>query len=515
MLDILFRNARIVDGSGAPAYEADLAVEGDRIAAIGRLDGAPAQTVIDARGRVLCPGFIDVHVHSELEILAGRHTASVRMGVTTEFLAPDGMSFAPLSPEQLAEYRRYLRAIYGDEDVGWYGGGWAGYLERFAGRSRNNVVAQVPHGVVRLAVKGWAQGAAGEGELAAMGRLVREGMEAGAVGLCSGLEYLPAAHADRRELLALCRIVAEYGGVYDTHIRSYSHARDEALAEALAIAQEAGVPLHISHFAGTPAIYAPVEAAMAGGADVSWDAYPYCAGCTMLVYALAPEAAPAGIDALLAALQEPAFRAAVRDRLERRFPPADPAYFAGLTRPHNRWMEGRRLREVWQASGKPFVDFVCDLLADEELAPLLILPWPDGPEANEARLRHTLTHPRHMVGTDGIYRGGRAHPRGWGAYPHLLGRYVRERGWLPLEDAVRRATGFPAERFGLRDRGLLRPGLAADLVLFDPETIASRATYESPRQGPVGIEQVLVNGVPVVSGGALTNAIPGRVLRRA
>lgn len=515
-VDIIFRNARIVDGSGAPAYTADLAVAGERIAAIGPLPEAQAALTVDARGRVLCPGFIDVHVHSELEVLSGQHTAGVLMGVTTELLCPDGLSFAPLPPQLHADNRRYLRAIYGDADVGWHGGTFGDYLARFAGCSRNNLVPQAPHGAIRLAVKGWEPGPATGEELEAMRRLTRECMEAGAVGLNTGLEYLPAAHADRRELVALCRVVARYGGLLAAHLRSYADSRrDAAIAELLDVARAAEVPAHISHLAGTPATYAGLQAALAQGADVSWDAYPYTAGCTMLAYALPPEAVPPGVDRLLAALREPGFRRRAGRALEERFPPGDPAYFAGLARPHNRWLEGQRLREVWPEAGHTFADAACDLLADEELAPLLILPWPGSPEENEARLRHTLTHAQQMMATDGIYTGRLTHPRGWGSYPRLLGRYVRQERWLSLEDAVRRATSFPAGRFGLHDRGLLRPGLAADLILFDPETVADRATYAEPRLAPVGIEYVVVNGVPVVSAGALTGATPGRVLRRA
>ena len=514
MLDMLFRNARIVDGSGQPAYTADLAVEGDHIAAIGHLEGAPVATVIDAGGRVLCPGFIDVHVHSELEMLAGRHTAGVQMGVTTEFLCPDGMSFGPLSGQRLAGYRRYLYAIYGGAEAGWDWQSFADYLGHFPGRIRNNVVAQAPHGAIRLAACGWAPGPAGVEELAAMRQLTRECMEAGAAGLNTGLEYLPAAHAGRQELIELCAVVAEYGGVFATHLRSYAPGTvGVAIDEAASVAAAAGVPLHISHFTGAPEVYAVAEAAHARGVDVTWDAYPYCAGCTMLAYALPPEHVDGGPGQLIEDLRQPSFRRAVRAALERRFPPDSPAYFAGLSRPHNQWMEGRRLREVWEGSGKAFEDFICDLLIDEELRPLLILPWPDPPEANQGRLRHTLTHPLHMVATDGIYVGRFAHPRAWGTYPRLLRRYVREERWLGLEDAIRKATGFPAARFGLRDRGLLRPGMAADLVVFDPEAVADRATYESPRQPPLGIEHVLVNGVPVVREGVLTEARPGRLLQ--
>jgi len=514
MLDILFHHALIVDGSGDGAYQADLAVEGDRIAAIGQLAGAQAAVVIDARGKVLCPGFIDVHVHSELEMLAGRHTAGVEMGVTTEFICPDGMSFAPVPAKPLAEYRRYLHAIYGDAEVGWAGGSFAAYLARFTGRSRNNVVAQVPHGAIRLAAMGWAPGPANDTQLEAMRRLTRQCMALGAVGLSTGLEYLPAAHADLRELVELCKVVAICGGVYAAHLRSYADGtRDQAIAETTTIAQAAGVSAHISHFFGTPQIYASVEAALARGIDVTWDGYPYCAGCTMLAYAVPCSLVAGGPDRLLADLKRPGLRRAARDALEKSFPVTSPARFAALSQPHNRWMEGKRLREVWHKSGQPFEDFVCDLLVDEELRPLLILPWAGTPEENEVRLQHTLTHPRYMTASDGIYVGHLAHPRAWGTYPRLLGRYVRQEGWLTLEDAVRRMTGFPAARFGLADRGLLRPGLAADLVLFDPQTIADRATFESPRLPPLGIEQVLVNGLPVVRDGALTGRMPGRLLR--
>ena len=514
MYDLLFRHALLIDGTGAPAVQGDLAVLGDHIAAVGQLPGAEAEVEMDLSGKALAPGFIDVHVHSELEMLAGRHTAGVQMGVTTELICPDGMSFAPLPPPRLREYRRYLRALYGDDDAGWAGGSFAEYLAQFPGRIRNNILPQAPHGAIRFAVCGWKADPATDAEIAAMGALVRECMEAGATGLNLGLEYLPAAHADRRELMALARIVAEYGGLYAAHIRSYAEGvREEALAETFAVAAEANIRVHISHFAGTPRIYASAEAAHARGIDITWEAYPYAAGCTMLAYALPPAALQASIDQLLADLRTPALRAAARPALERRFPPGSPAYFGGLTLPQNRWMEGLPLREAAARSGKDFTTFCCDLLAEEELAPLLILPWPESAEENEARLRHTLTHPLHMVGTDGIYVGGRAHPRAWGSYPRLLGRYVREHQWLSLEDAVRRMTGFPAARFGLRDRGLLRPGMAADLVVFDPQTVSDRGAYEDPRQAPVGIEQVYVNGVPVVRDGALTGDRPGRVLR--
>lgn len=519
MLSLIIRNARIVDGSGNPAFTGDLLVEGDRIAGVGHYPAAQADREIDASGRVLCPGFIDVHTHSELAMLAGQHTAGILMGVTTELIGPDGFCFAPLPPERLAEYRLYLFGIYGDADVGWDWGSFAEYLERFAGQVYNNIVPQAPHGAIRLAVKGWASGPASVEELEAMRRLTCECMDAGAVGLNAGLDYAPAAQSDLNELVALSKVVAEYGGVYAAHIRGYDdEAREAAIAETVAISEQARMGVHISHFSGTPEIFASTEAAWARGIDITFDSYPYMAGCTFLTFTLPRTFITTPVDQVVEQLKEPLARQMVAQTLDRKLPADSPAYFASLNLPHNKWMEGMRVRQAWMDSrpaGLSFEDFVCDLLVEEELAPVLIYPWGEDQEANEARMRYTLTHPQQMILTDGIYRGRFTHPRGWGTYPRLLGTYVREKGWLSLEDAIWRVSGFPARRFGLYDRGLLDQGMAADLVIFDPQTIRDCATFTEPRLPPVGIEQVFVNGVQVVRDGALIPGTrPGRVVRR-
>ena len=515
MIDVLIQNAIIVDGSGNPGYRGDLAAEGDRISAIGRFPDAEAKLSIDATGKVLCPGFIDVHSHSEIEMLAGRHTAGIQMGVTTELTAPDGISFAPLPPPMLEQYRRYVRGLYDDADVGWDWQTLAEYLDRFKGRSYSNLAAQVAHGPIRLSVMGWRAGSPDDDELEAMRRLTRDCMEAGAVGINTGLEYAPAAHSDLRELVELSKVVAEYGGVYSTHMRGYvPDERETGLAETVAIAEQADIGIHISHFsAGSPDRYASAEAARTRGIDITWDAYSYPAGSTTLAYLVPPTLQTTDVTAFLEVLKKPAVRQLVRSSLKERFSEGSRAYFAFLAQPHNKWMEGKRVWEVGSQSGKTLEDFILDLLIDEALAPLLVYPWPSGSEETEATLRNTLTHPLHMVMTDGIYLGNYPNPRGWGTYPRILGRYVREEGWLRLEDAIRRMSGFPAVRFGLDDRGLLRKGMAADLVVFDPQTVQARATFEEPRLPPVGIEYVFVNGVPVIAKGAVTENRPGRVLR--
>ena len=514
MLDLIIRNAYIADGTGNPGFVADLAVEGDRIANIGHFPAAQAAATIDGTGKVVCPGFIDTHLHSEIELLGGRHTAGVQMGVTTEFICPDGMSFACLPPDLLADYWRYVCGIYVDSSVIT---GWStvqSYLDAFKGRAHNNIVSMAPHGAIRLAACGWKTGVATRDEMDVQKRLVREWMEAGAVGLNTGLGYAPAVFADVHEIAELCKVSAPYGGVYAAHMRNYGADIDASITETSTIAREGGVAVHIDHFGGTPEIYASAERAREQGVDITWDAYPYMAGCTLLSYVLPPTMFARGTQALLDDLRQPALRRQLAPHLDSAMPPDAPPYFAFVSLEKNKWMEGKRVRDVWQKSGQAFVDFYCDLLLEESLAPLLIYPWTGNQHDNEQRLRNTLTHPLQMVSTDGVYVGSAAHPRGYGSYPRILGHYVRELKWLRLEDAIRRMSSFPAARFGLSDRGLLRRRMAADLVIFDPKTVIDRATYESPRLPPEGIEHVYVNGIAVVANRKLTGQKPGTLVKK-
>jgi N-acyl-D-amino-acid deacylase len=515
--DFLIRNASIVDGSGDPSYQADVVVSHGRIVDIGHFPDAQAVQVIDAAGKVLCPGFIDSHSHSELEMLAGKHTAGIQMGVTTEFTSPDGFGFSRLPAGILVQYRRYLHGIYGDPDVSWDWQSTREYLGCFMGHIYNNVASQVAHGAVRLAVKGWTPGPASPAELDAMCRMVREDMEEGAVGMAAGLDYAPASHSDTQELVALSKIVAGYGGVYATHMRGYDEdVREAAVAETVAIAEQAGIAVHVNHFFGNPSNFASVEAALLRGIDITLDSYPYPAGATLLTFVFSHTAISSDLDEFSNQIQTPEIRQLVKQVLEKKLAEGNPAYFAYLTKPHNQWMEGKRVREAWrESSAKPFDQFVCDLLLDEGVSPLLIYPWSFNPEVNEERLRFSLTHPLQMVITDGIYVGGSAHPRGWGTYPRILGQYVREKRWLSLEDAVRRMTAFPAARFGLADRGMIKKGLAADMVIFDSSTVIDRATWNQPHIPPIGIEDVFVNGIQVVADGqVIPGEYAGQLLRR-
>ena len=290
--------------------------------------------------------------------------------------------------------------------------------------------------------------------------------------------------------------------------------REAAIAETITLSEKAGIGVHINHFfASKSSYYDSAEAAHARGIDITWDGYSYPASSTTMAFVLPRTLQDKNVTAYLDDLKDPEIRRFARVALEQAFPEDSPAYFAALSQSHNKWMEGKRVREVWRQVGNAFEDFILDLLIDEALAPLLVYPWRGTTEELEETLRRTLTHPLYMVMTDGIYLGSHPNPRGWGTYPRILGRYVREKRWFSLEDAIRRMSGFPAERFGLGDRGLLRKGMAADLVIFDPQTVRDRATYETPRLSPVGIEHVFVNGVLVVDQGNLTQHRPGRLLR--
>jgi len=515
MLDLIIHNGWVVDGSGKARRKADVAVQQGKIVDIGHFPQAEAAKGIDASDRVVCPGFIDVHSHSELKMLSGKHTAGIQMGVTTEFTGPDGFSFAPLSPVLLREYRDYLQCIYGEEDVGWDWTGLEDFLGRFKGQIYNNLALQAPHGVLRLAVMGWQGGSAADDQIQQMAQLARQFMELGALGLNTGLDYVPASHSDLRELVGITRVVAEYGGVYAAHMRGYSEAeRETAIAETIAVADSAGIGVHISHFFGDERIYASTEQAHQRGVDITFDSYCYPAGCTNLGVVLPRTLMQKPLAGFIEDMNTSQMRALVASTVENYFPEGSPAYIGYVCQPHNQWMEGKRLRDLAETSGVPFGDFVCDLLIDEAFSIQLVYPWTlDEPEA-EARMRHTLTHPLQMLMTDGLYVGSFTHPRGWGNYPRMLGLYVREKGWLSLEDAVRRMTSFPAQRFGLKDRGLIAKGKAADLVIFDPLTVRDAATFDSPRLPPVGIDAVFVNGSLVCSHGELANIRPGVILQK-
>ena len=517
MLDVLILGGRVIDGSGRPAFAADVAIAGDRIAAVGRVD-EPAVHTIDADGLFVCPGFIDMHTHSDLKLLSEpAHEAKICQGVTLELLGQDGLSYAPVTEEVLEQLRAQLAGWNGDPpgfDWSWRTVGE--YLDRLDESGiAVNAAYLVPHGTLRLCAMGYDDRAPTGAELDRMKRLLAEGLGQGAVGLSSGLTYAPALYSDDDELVALCSVLRELGGFYCPHHRNYGLHALEGYADSIEIARRAGVPLHLAHAhlgfdvnkGRAPELLALIDAARADGVDISLDTYPYLAGSTYLHAYLPSWMHAGGATETIRRLRDPALRERLRVELE------DEGSDGFHDIPMD-WsvvvVRGSSITELAAAAGMRPIDYVCDLLADEALSVSCIAHT-----GNEENVRTIMAHDAHMVGSDGILVGDPPHPRGYGTFPRYFSVYVRELGLLTWEQAVRKMTSLPAQRLGFPDRGLLRAGMYADITCIDPETVRDTATYELPRSLPEGIPHVLVNGRVAVDGGRRTTELAGRALRSA
>jgi N-acyl-D-amino-acid deacylase len=514
-----------VDGTGARRVHADVAVHDGRIVAVG--DAADADRVIDARGLVVAPGFIDMHAHSDLAVLTDSdHLARVAQGVTLEVLGQDGLSYAPSDPPTLRQLRRQLAGWNGDPDgLAWDWHTVGGYLDRIDRGAAVNVAYLVPQGTLRMMCVGNDDRPATGAEMAAMRARLDTALAEGAVGMSSGLTYVPGMYADTGELIDLCRIVARYGGYYSPHHRSYGAGALEAYAEMIAVAAASGCPVHLTHAtmnfpvnAGRAAeLIALVDAAIADGVDVTLDSYPYLPGATTLAALLPSWAAIGGPDALTGRLRDPAARARIADDLERTGSdgchgvPIDwsTIQISGVRHPGLSAAVGLSVAEAAAREHRPPAEFCFDLLLADDLGTACLMHVGD-----ETNVRAILRHPAHLVGSDGLLTGDRPHPRGWGAFPRFLARYVRDEGLLTLEECVAKMTGRAARRLGLADRGVIAPGTAADVVVFDPDTVADRATFDDPRRTPDGIPYVMVNGEFVIDDGIRTSHTPGRSIRR-
>lgn len=527
MFDVLLKNARVVDGSGNPWFWGEVGVKDGRIAAISRTLPQESEQTIDVGGHVVCPGFIDMHSHSDLMLFVEPEAQQkVRQGVTTEVLCQDGLSVAPVDDETSAYFRRRVSGLLGEPDVEWRWRSFGEYLDALAAaRPATNVAALAPFGNIRAQVVGLEDRAPTSAELEAMRDLARRCMDEGAVGMSAGLIYPPNIYASEDELVQVLKAVNERDGFFVVHMRNESHAVMAALDEAVRITRTAMLPLHISHFKGSgyrqygivERMLEVVDGWRAKRHDITFDQYPYFAGATMLDAIIPPWAHVGGVEQLLARLRDPETRRRIVATIEESEPSYhNTIYNVGLEgvvvsfakSEKNKRFEGKNLREIGEETGKPPVEAALDLILEEKTAVSMINFW-----GREEDVITVLKHPAQTVCTDGVI-GGKPHPRLYGTYPRILGYFVREKGVLRLEEAVRKMTGAPAQRLGLRDRGLLREGFWADLVVFDPNTVADRATYENPHQYPVGIEHVLINGVAVVRDGAPTGNRPGAVLRR-
>jgi len=527
MFDLKIEGATVIDGTGAAGSRLDVGVTDEMISALGDLSRERAGTTLNATGKVLTPGFIDMHSHSDWRLWANRRAESkIRQGVTTEVVGNCGFSPAPVSPEFRDDLRGF--ALYVPKGMTFEWPSFRDYLHAFdADGTALNVVHLVGHGTLRIAAMGFARRPPTAGELTRMQRLMADAMDDGAWGLSTGLIYAPGSYAQTDEIIAVARSAARQRGFYASHIRGEGATLLDAVSEAIRVGREAELPVQVSHvkaagrpnWGNVPRALELIDAARAEGIDVRADVYPYTASSTTLRTLLPDWALEGGIDAMLKRLADPTERARVRAAVE------SPSAESIVSRvgwenvmisycAKRKDLEGRRLSEIARAQGIDAVEAAIQLIVDEAGKAYMILF-----QLDEADLRAALAHPHVMIGSDGSSLApygplgeGKPHPRSYGTFPRVLGEYAREQRTLSLATAVHKMTGLPAARLGLRDRGVLRTGARADLVVFDARRVADRATYEDPHRYPDGIEHVIVNGRFVIKHGEHTGSLPGRVL---
>lgn len=515
MYDLILRHGTLVDGTGAPARRADLAINGDRVAAIGDLSAASAAAEIDAAGKTVAPGFVDTHNHSDGWLLAEDHLfAKTSQGFTTEVIMADGISYAPVDEHTVHEWLFYMRALNGLRYEHY--DGWRtieDYMQRLDGNNAQNAATHIPYANVRAMAWGWGRQAPDDYQMRQIQAAVEEGMEQGAVGLSTGLDYISECFATTDELVEACRPMAAAQGLYVTHVR-YKKGTLEGVQEAVEIGRRAGVPVHISHLKGTTpaeieAILRYIDEVAVNEVDFSFDVYPYLPGSTMLNYMLPYEVWEDGPLGVMPKLKDPTVRARFAASLDSY--PLEHISIAWLQSRENAHWIGRKLSDYVEAVGRPAGEVLADLLIEEHLAVLLVFHHGD-----DSLVHPFLAHDKYVMGTDGIHLpDGAVHPRMYGSSGRLLGPCVRRDKLFSLEAAVAKLSGLPAARFGLVDRGVLAEGKFADIVVFDAETVSDQATYDEPTRPCTGIEWVAVNGVPVVKDGAPADlsALPGRWLK--
>ncbi len=528
--DLIIEHGHVVDGTGAPWYAADIGIRSGRIAAIGRLGRAKAKQRIDAANRIVAPGFIDMLGQSELTLLVDPSAPSkIFQGITTE-ITGEGESVAPVN-EAIA---REGAARYAHLQIKRDWSDFTGYFARLERQGIGiNLASYVGATTVREMVIGYADRAATPGELEQMKGLVAEAMRQGAVGVSSSLEYAPAPYASTEELIALSRAAAEYGGIYATHMRSEQEGIMAALEETIRIGREAHIPVEIWHlkaggvnnFGLMPEIVARVERARAAGVDIAADTYAYPAWANDLSAFIPPWAHDGGNAKLIERLKEPAVRARLKQELATVSTDWDNEWqsvagpeaiqISTVSNPKLLAIQGHTLADIAKSRGTDPMDTLFDILIEDNAQTEVAVFAMSEPDIALAAVQPWVSFCNDSSATSPAGLLGREfpHPRAYGTFPRVLRKYVREERRMRLEEAIRKFTSLPASRLRLNERGVLKAGMWADIVVFDPQVITDRATFAEPNQLSVGMQWVLVNGVPVVAAGAATRALPGKVLR--
>ena len=528
--DLVVRNGLVIDGSGRPGFRADLAIKGDRIVQIGKLKTASGAREIDATGMVVAPGFIDMLGQSETYLLIDpRAMSKVMMGVTTE-VTGEGESIAPVNDRTIKEQEDFNNRY--KLTIDWHT--LDEYFKRLEKQGAGlNLATFVGATQLREYVVGFDNRPPTAAELERMKQLVAAAMKDGALGVSTSLQYVPARFASTDEIVELAKVARQYGGIYITHQRSEANALDESLAEVFQIARQAKIPVEIWHlktaykknWGRMPEVLAKIERARAEGLDITADIYPYIAGSTSLSACLPPWALEGGTEKMLSRLRDPKIRQQLKKEITTDAKEWENIYLGSggasgvligsVVNRDLESMQGKRLSQIADEQDKDPLDALFDLiLADhgQTGAIYFMMSEDDMRTAMKSPLVSFCTDSGARA-NDGPLAGSKSHPRGWGSYPRILGRYVRDEHLLTLEQAIHKMTGMPAKRVGLRDRGLLRAGSFADITIFDPKTVIDRATFEMPNQHPEGIRYVIVNGQISVDDGKRTPALAGRPLR--
>jgi N-acyl-D-amino-acid deacylase len=545
MYSLVIKDSKVVDGLGNPWYYADVGIQGEKIVYIGQIDSKKAEKAIDGKKKVLAPGFIDMHSHSEMifssdnqaELLEGR----IRQGITTEMMGNCGISVSPVREEM----KPAMKASVGwmtPEPFPWQWNSMAEFLDLVEKKGPVvNVGTLTGHGALRAYTKGFSSGLASPEEMKRMRDLLKETFEQGSFGLSSGLIYAPGMFADTNEFIELGRVVAEYGRILTSHVRGSSETAIDAEQEIITIGERADCRVHRSHYEAfgkenwdkIEITLKMDEEARQRGVDIAFDMFPYTAAMTMMIAIYPPWALDGGWEQFLRRAQDPEIRKKIAYDIEH-IVPKWPTWLPGSW-PHNlvraggweniyigyvpseqnKKFEGLNLAELGEKLGKSPFDAITDLMIEEKGSISQLIFGVSGDRRNEEPIKTILKHSLAAYATDAIDIGrGKPHPASYGTYPRILGRFVREQRLLTLEDAIRRMTSFPANRLGLKQRGVIAEGYFADLVLFDPNEIADRATYEDPRQFAKGIDQVIINGRVLLENGDLKKIRPGKVLRK-
>jgi dihydroorotase/N-acyl-D-amino-acid deacylase len=528
--DVIIEHGRIVDGTGAPWYAADVGIRAGRVVAIGKLDKTAAKRRIDAAGRVVAPGFIDMLGQSEVTLLVDpRLPSKIFQGITTE-ITGEGDSIAPVD-DAIAKERAAEFAHYGVK-LDW--SNFTGYFDRLRKQGIGiNMGSYVGATTVRKVVVGYADRAATPEQLTKMQGLVAEAMRQGALGVSSALEYAPAPYASTQELIALARTAAQFGGIYATHMRSEQEAILAALDETIRIGRDAHIPVEIWHlkaggvgnFGLMPEIVSRIERARAAGVDIAADTYAYPAWANGLSAFIPPWAHDGGDAKLIERLKDPGVRMRLKKELAtvstdwdnewQSVPGPEAIQISTVMNPSLSGLQGRSLADIAKSRGTDPMDTLFDILVEDDAHTDVAVFAMSEPDIELAAVQPWVSFCNDSEGTspDGLLGKDFPHPRAYGTFPRVLRKYVREERRMRLEEAIRKFTSLPASRLRLNDRGVLKDGMWADIVVFDPQVITDRSTFSAPNRLSVGMQWVLVNGVPVIADGVATGALPGQVLR--